>query len=73
MTNVVQFPGDTTVNIEPNAVLDAAMVANLSEVVVVGMGDDGSFYFASSEGNGANTLWLLAQAQRILLEMGDPR
>ncbi len=73
MTKVIDFPlglneGETRLDLDPDKILTAA-VGKLKEVVIVGYEADGSFYFASSQASGPNTLWLLAQAQRKLLEI----
>ena len=53
------------------AAMLAAAVGKLNEVVIVGYEADGSFYFASTRASGPDTLWLLAQAQRRLLEISE--
>ena len=73
MSNVKDFPlglnaGETRIDSDPDQILSAA-VGKLAEVVIVGYEPDGSFYFASTRSSGPETLWLLAQAQRRLLEI----
>lgn len=43
-------PDITFGHIEPALVLNAAIEADLKEVMVIGWGKDGEFYMASSEG-----------------------
>ncbi len=52
-------------------VLKGAIEANLVNAVVIGWDRDGDFFFASTEANHATTLWLLAHAQKALLDGGD--
>lgn len=66
--NVVQLAPDVIgdgMALDANLVLEAA-VGELDRVVVVGIHTDGSLYVASS--HGAETLELVAQAQRHLLD-----
>jgi hypothetical protein len=71
MNKVIDFPlhlnpGETYADIDPDKVLTSA-VGKLSEVVIVGYESDGSFYFASTQANGPDVLWLLKQAEQRLL------
>jgi len=75
MAKLIDFPlgiheGETRLDLEPDKVLTGA-VGKLSEVVVVGYEANGDFYFASTRASGPDTLWLLAQAQRRLLEISE--
>jgi hypothetical protein len=76
VSKLVDFPlglneGETRLDLVPNDILDAAMTRHLNEVVIVGYEPDGSFYFSSSRSSGPETLWMLAQAQRRLLEISE--
>jgi hypothetical protein len=44
-------------------------VGKLTEVVIVGYEADGSLYFASNRANAPDVLWLLKQAEQILLDI----
>ena len=75
MAKLIDFPigiheGETRLDLDPDTVLTAA-VGKLNEVVIAGYESDGSFYFASSQADGPEVLWLLAQAQRRLLEISE--
>ena len=75
MAKLIDFPlhlnpGETYADIDPDKVLTGAL-GKLNEVVIVGYEADGSFYFASTRADGPQTLWLLAQAQKRLLEIGE--
>jgi hypothetical protein len=71
MNKVIDFPlhlnpGETYADIDPDKVLTSA-VGKLNEVVIVGYESDGSLYFASTQANGPDVLWLLKQAEQRLL------
>ena len=68
--NVVPFTGTTRLDTPPDGVIDGAKEADLRGVVIVGYAGDGEeFYFASSYADSGSTLWLLAMAQKQLLDM----
>ncbi len=58
-------------NIPAERVLHQASLAGLRSAVVIGYDADGNFWFAGSHADGPETLWLLAKAQRALLEVGE--
>jgi hypothetical protein len=68
--NVVDFNGITTLDLDPDRVLKAAL-GKLSSVLVLGEMEDGSEYFASSMSDGPNNLWLLERAKLKLLRIVD--
>lgn len=70
MSNVVIFPGITTLDLDPDRVLESAL-GKLDGVVVVGFDKDGQEYFASSYADGGDVLWLFERAKKKLLEMPD--
>lgn len=70
MSNVVQFTGITTLDLDADHVLEAAL-GKLNGVVVVGFDKDGQEYFASSYADGGEVLWLFERAKKRLLEMPD--
>jgi hypothetical protein len=69
--------GDNVVVFRPELVGDGARVdadrvltspaGSLEQAVVIGRDKDGELYFASSEGS-PQTLWLIEQAKRLLLD-----
>lgn len=65
----VRFSGTTTLDLDPTHVLAAALERGLTEVVVLGYDGDGDEYFASSKSDGGDVLWLLAMAQKNLLDV----
>ena len=67
MTNVINLPVVTTLDIPPERILDAARDADLRSVVVVGFTKDGAMYFAGSMADGGEVLWLFEKAKLHLL------
>lgn len=61
----------TTLNTPLERVLEAAIEADLDEVVVVGYAKDGSEYFASSTSDGGSVLWHFERAKHRLMQLGD--
>jgi hypothetical protein len=61
MTNVVKFNGYTTVDIEPDSVLDGAK-GSLSTVIVIGHNKhDDTSYIAASTADKKRILWMIEQ------------
>lgn len=58
-------------DVKADNVLQTAINEGLQNVIVIGWNADGDFYFSSSYSDGPETLWLLAQAQRQLLQAGE--
>lgn len=69
MTNVVQFTGLTTLDINPDGVLESA-VGKLDQVWVIGIGKDGEDYIASSTSNTKDFLMLI-ETVKFKLMRGD--
>lgn len=70
MSNVIESGIVTRLPIPVKKVLDNTP-RDLQSVVICGYDVDGDFYFASSEANGAEVIWLLEMAKKKLLEIGD--
>ena len=71
MAKLIDFPlgineGETRLDLDPDMLLTAA-VGRLKDVVIVGYEANGDFYFASSQADGPEVLWLLKQAEQRLL------
>ena len=58
MGDVVNLGGITRLDIPAGRVLEKALEADLSEVVIMGRDQDGIEYFASSIADGADVVWL---------------
>lgn len=70
MTNVVQFPGETTLDIDPERILEGAK-GKLESVLVVGFTKDGEDYFASSSADAADAIFHLERAKHLLMKIID--
>lgn len=69
MTDNVVYPGFITkLDIPADRVLNAALDAGLTGVVVLGWDADENEYFASSIADGADVLWLMERLKKQLLE-----
>lgn len=80
MGEVVKGRFVTTNKTSPDRALEACNEYGLSAVVILGLDNDGEFYFASSEPGSAEVLWFLEKAKHKLFQMedhieetGDPR
>ena len=69
--NILKFRGITTLDIEPDKILNGALDENLESAVVLGYGKDGGLYFATSIGDEAHVLLLLEKSKRVLLETDE--
>lgn len=69
---VVHLPHHTTYSdVPPGRILDVASRARLQEVVIIGHTEAGAFYFASSQADGGDALWLLERAKHKLMQQAD--
>jgi len=70
MSNVVAFTGITSLPVEPDRVLTAAL-GKLERVLIVGADKDGNEYFASSDPDGGTCLWDMERAKHKLMKIAD--
>jgi hypothetical protein len=70
MGEVVNLPVVTSLPIDPDRVLNAA-IGNMQRVVVIGVGKDGNQWFASSQPDGPSVVWDLERAKHLLLKLAD--
>jgi hypothetical protein len=63
------FPPEPSLDQPVDTVLDAARAEGLASVLVLGEYPDGTLYFESSMSDGPSALWMLALAQRHLLNV----
>ena len=71
MADVVEFGGITKLDIPPERILNGALESNLQSAVVIGFDEDGEFYFASSQADGGEVLWLLELARIGLMRSAE--
>lgn len=70
MSNVVDIGCITTLDLDPDRILEKA-IGELKQVVVIGWKHDGGEYFASSKADGGDVLWMLERAKILLLQIPD--
>lgn len=71
MSNVVELPIVTRLDLDPQRVLAGAMEDGMTEVVIIGYDKDGDEVFRSSLADGADALWHLERAKLKLLRVGE--
>lgn len=69
MTNVVNLPCITKLDLPPDRIIEAAAKADLAGVVVLGYTQDGDAYIASSYADGGNVMWLMELCKAKLLKI----
>ncbi len=69
--NVVDLGNVTKLDLPPNRILSKALDGNLQSVVLMGYDEDGEFYFASSQADGGDVLWLLELAKHQLMAIHE--
>lgn len=65
---VIELDVVSRLDIPPDRVLQKALDAGLTEVVVIGYDADGQEYFASSQADGGDVLWHIERAKMKLLQ-----
>jgi hypothetical protein len=68
MTNVIQFTGITTLNLEPDITLENTK-GKLKGFVILGYNLEGEEYFASTYADGGDVLWLIERMKKKLLDI----
>lgn len=71
MSNVIDLPVVTKLDLDPQRVLQKALEAGLTEVVIIGFNPNGDEYFASSVSDGGAVLWHLERSKLKLLRIAD--
>lgn len=69
MGDVTVLPVVTRLDVPADRILQAALDAGLTGVVIAGYHPDGSEYFASSYADGGDALWLVERFKKRLLEI----
>lgn len=69
MADIVRFSGITKLDLPPERNLQDAIDHGMSTVLVIGWDKTGDFFFSSSTADGGDVLWLMALAQKKLLEV----
>ena len=69
--NVIVLPVVTSLDLDVDRVLQAAIDAKPAYVLVIGEDADGKLYFASSKSDGGEALWWMEKATRALMEISE--
>ncbi len=69
--NVTVLPVITTLDLDVERVLQAAIEAKPAYVMVIGEDFHGNLYFSSSKSDGGTALWWMEKAKKALLEVFD--
>lgn len=68
---IVNFPGISRLDTPVSRIIERASEVDLEEIVVVGCGKDGGFYFAASRADAGDVLWALERAKHKLMMITD--
>ena len=71
MGEVVDLPVITKLDLDPQRVLQKALDAGMTEVVIIGFGADDNFYFSSSKSDAGAVLYHLEMARKKLMDICD--
>lgn len=66
MGKIIKFTGITTLDLDPDAVLDT-LKGELEGFVIAGWAKDGSEYFSSTYADGGTVLWLLERLKKTTI------
>ena len=69
--NVTVLPVITSLDVDVERVLQAAIDAKPKRVWVIGEDAEGALYFASSCADGGEALWWMEKAKRALMEISE--
>ena len=70
MTNIVNFPGVTCLDLPADQVLENAL-GKLGRMIIIGYTTEGDEYFASSIADGGEVVWLIERMKLQLLRVVD--
>jgi hypothetical protein len=68
---VIVLPVITSLNLDIDRVLEAALGANLQTAIVIGTDTEGRLYFASSVADGGEVLWWMEKAKHALMGISE--
>ena len=69
--NVITLPVVSRLNSDPSRVIEDAVKAELTDIVICGYTKDGEEYFAASFADGGEVLWLIERLKMKLLRMPE--
>lgn len=70
MAEIITFPGLTSLDIEPDEILEQAK-GKLQVAIVCGVDADGNQYLSSSVADGGQIIWQLERAKHLLMCIAD--
>ena len=70
MASIIQFPGKTLHDIDPDLVVDNAP-RGMQHTMVIGRKADGQFYFATSSGDLTKINFLLDWCKKVVMDHAD--
>lgn len=71
MGDVIRFPGNTRLDLDPDVLLKEASEHGLREVVICGFDQEGNEYHASSVSDAGEVLWILRRCEHALMQLAD--
>lgn len=73
MSKLLRFRGVTRLDLEPLPMLEAIVedAPKLSSVLVMGFTKEGGVFFASSQADGGDVMWLMESCKHALLNAGE--
>ena len=69
MENAVELIGITKSEVPVERVLNGASKADLKHCIIVGTTNEDNLYFASSQADGGDILWMMEKAKQLLMEI----
>ncbi len=71
MGEVVDLPVITKLDLDPQRVLQKALDAGMTEVVIIGFGAGGDFWFTSNKADAGSVLYHLEMARKKIMDICD--
>ena len=66
--NVVEWNGETRLDVPSERILKHALDAGIEDVVVIGIAPDGGEWFESASADARTVLWLLERTKQLVLD-----
>ena len=69
--NVVEWNGETRLDVPSDRILKHALDAGIEDVVVIGLMPDGTEWFESASADARTVLWLLERTKQLVLDTSE--
>ena len=69
--NVVEWNGETRLDVPSERILKHALDAGIEDVVVIGLTPDGAEWFESASADARTVLWLLERTKQRVLDTSE--